>query len=139
MENIVDCVVAIGAVYNITLTKSDVNNAFYANNGKVVIVKFNSVLNRDSIMRGYFKAKDLKLSDVIGGEISSRVYLNDHMTPAANKLNFICRRMLKEKKIDKFFIMHSDVPKVRLTLPDGSIAVHCYEECLKLVEEITPK
>lgn len=136
LQCIPDCVVAIGAVYNVTLSKSDINNAFYINKGKSVIVKFNSVFERDSIMRAYFKSRNLKLCDVIGGDITSRVFLNDHMTPATSKLNALCRRLIKEKKIKKYWLMHADVPKVRLTHPDDSVGMFSYEECLRLLEDI---
>lgn len=133
LDNLLDGIIAIGSSYNVPISKSDVNHVFYANQSRSVIVKFNTVHVRDTIMREYFKTKSLKLSDVIGGEITSRVYLNDHLSPASSRLNALCRRLVKQKKVLKFVMLHSDKPRVRLTLLNGEEATSNYDECLKLL------
>lgn len=132
-DNLLDYVTSIAKFYSIAISKGDIFNVFYINQGRSLIVKFNSVLIRDSIMKEYFKKKDLTLKDVTGRESSSRVYLNDHMTPATGKLNALCKRLLKEKKISKFWLIHSDKPMVRLTCLDGSVVTYDYKECFKLI------
>lgn len=133
LGNLDDCVIAIGKFYDIPVSKGDVHNVFYINRGKSVVVKFNSVPVRDSIMRKYFKNKSLCLKDVMECNVTSRVYLNDHMTPANSKLNALCKRLLKEKKISKYWLVHSDKPMVKLTHLDGSVVNVGYKDCIKLI------
>lgn len=133
LDNLLNCVIAIGTFCNISISNADVNHFFYVNQGRSVIVKFNSVHVRDAIMKEYFRTKSLKLRHVIGGEITSRVYLNDHLSPASSRLNTLCRRLIKQKKVLKFVMLHSDKPMVRLTLLNGEEATSTYDECLKLL------
>lgn len=133
LENLLECVIAIGSFYKIILSNSDINHVFYANQNRSIIVKFNSVHIRDSIMKEYFKTRNLLLKNVIGGEITSRLYLNDHLSPASSRLNMLCRRLIKQQKILKFMMVHSDKPRVRLTLLNGEEVTSSYEECLKLI------
>lgn len=133
LSNLYQCLEDTCLFYKINITKSDVNNICYINKERSVLVKFNSVLIRDDVMRAYFKTKSLKLSDVMETEISSRVYLNDHLPPATSKLNGICRRLYKEKKILKFVLIHSDIPKARLFLADGTEVVYDFDNCFKLL------
>lgn len=133
LRNLHECVSNIASYYDVALSNGDVNNIFYINQGRSVVVKFNCVQTRDSIMKEYFKTKSLKLTDVIGGEISSRVYLNDHLSPASSKLNVLSKRLQKQKKILKFWLPHSDKPVVHLTCLDGSQVIYDYNQCLKLL------
>lgn len=66
---------------------------------KAMLVKFNSVHLRDNLMEEYYKARMLKVCDVVSGDIDSRVYLNDIFSPAAVKLNQMCRSLLQSKII----------------------------------------
>lgn len=133
LNNLHECMSNIASYYDVALSKGDINNIFYINQSRSVVVKLNSVHTRDFIMKEYFKRKTLNLANVIGGEISSRVYLNDHLSPACSKLNLLAKRLLKQKKILKFWLPHSDKPVVHLTCLDGSQVVHDYSQCLKLL------
>lgn len=79
MDNLVDTVAAIGRVYEFEFSKGDFSKIVYTINRKSVIVKFNSALFRVEIMGRYLKSRQLKLSD-----ITNRVYLNEHLSPAVN-------------------------------------------------------
>lgn len=133
LPNLYQCLENICLFYKINISKSDVNNICYINKERSVLVKFNSVLLRDDVMKAYFKTKSLKLCDFMETEISSRVYLNDHLPPATSKLNGVCRRLYKEKKILKFVLIHSDIPKARLFLADGTEVVYDFDKCFKLI------
>lgn len=102
-------------------------------NRKAILVKFNSVFIRDRLMRAYFKSKALKYSDVMGGDIGSRVYLNEYYSPAAGKLNSLCRRLIRQKLISKFRVQNSDRVKAKLTLLDGNEVIYGVEECAELL------
>lgn len=66
------------------------------------------------------------------GDVSSRIFLNDHLTPAASKLVNCCRKMLKRKTIDKFFLINGDLPKVRMTFGNGFERVCDLKQCQKI-------
>ena len=104
------------------------------NGNKLLLIKFNNVGIRDSLMKEYFKTRSLKVKDVLDGEIESRVYLNDHYSPAASNLNFLCRKMLRLNIISKFKIFNSDKLKSKLTLCDGKEVVCDMAECAALLD-----
>lgn len=133
LENLPECVKKIASYCKVAVTDGDINSIFYINQGRSVVAKFNSVKIRDGIMKEYFKTKSLTLADVIGGEILSRVYLNDHLSPAANKLYILAKRLLKQKKILKFWLPPLDKPLVQITCLDGTEVEYDYNQCLNLV------
>lgn len=133
LNNLHELIISIASYYEVALAKGDINNIFYINQGRSIVVKLNSVQTRDSIMKEYFKSKTLNLANVMGGEISSRVYLNDHLSPASSKLQLLAKRLLKQKKILKYWLPHSDKPVVHLTSLDGSQVIYDYSQCLKLL------
>lgn len=89
-EDLDSTIIKIASIFNISVLPIDINHIFYFRNRKAVLVKFNKVSLRDRIMAEYFKI--FKIFDVIVGEIGSRVYLNDHYSPAGSKMNTNCKK-----------------------------------------------
>ncbi|KAI8116596.1 hypothetical protein FF38_14551 [Lucilia cuprina] len=87
LDDLISNVVSLCLFFGITINSKDVYQVCYMNNQKLILVKFDNVSIRDRIMKEYFKTRSLKLCDIMGGEVSSRVYLNDHYSPAASELN----------------------------------------------------
>lgn len=138
LTDLVDPVVALGKVYDVQVCASDINHVCYMNNRKQILLKFNNVMTRDRIMSEYFKTRSLKICDLIsdsrfGGDLVNRVYLNDHYSPSASKLNGLCRKLLRGKIINRFKILHSDRLRAKLTLPDGKDVVYDAVECAALL------
>lgn len=126
-------VIALGNHYSINISEHNLNHVCYMNDGKLLLVKFNNIGLRDLLMKEYFKTRSLKVKDVLGGDIDSRVYLNDHYSPAASNLNSICRKMLRMKIITKFKVLNKDKPKAVLTLCNGKEVVYDLAECADLL------
>lgn len=125
-------VCSLCSFFKIAVSDRDINYVCYINNKRLILAKFNSVSIRDELMRGYFKKKSLNLSDIIGGEICSRVYLNDHFSPAASTLNALCRKLKRNKKIVKYKILNTDKALAKLTLIDGKEVIYNLEKCTEL-------
>lgn len=150
LPDLVAAVVALGAFFNIPVAGHDINHVCYINNKRLILVVFNSVLLRDNIMREYFKTRTLRRSNIIdeilstndepagadpnvGGKITDRVYLNDHFSPAASKLNASCRKLLHDKVILKYKLYNNDKLRADLTLPSGKmVEVRDVVGCSKL-------
>lgn len=124
----------IGKIYNLDISTHDINYACYFNNRKSVLYKFNNVFLRDNLMREYFKSRSLKLCDVIGGDINSRLYLNDHYSPAAGRLHTLCRKLLQKKIITKYKVLNADKVKASLTMSDGRIMTCNFSECASFLD-----
>ncbi|XP_046803460.1 uncharacterized protein LOC124419115 [Lucilia cuprina] len=133
----VDPIIKIGLIYNVPVLPVDINHAFYFKNQKAILFKFNNVFVRDRIMVEYFKTRALKLCDVIGGDIDSRIYLNDHHSPAAGRLNIVCKKLIRKKVISKFRILNGDRLQVRLTMSDGKNSICDSAECIALLNNGT--
>lgn len=91
LENLSSTIISLCSFFDIDISSKDIYHACYLNNKRLILVKFNNVSIRDQIMKEYFKSRSLKVFDVIGGDINTRVYLNDHFSPAASNLNLLCR------------------------------------------------
>lgn len=138
LDDILKAVIAVAAVFNVLLTKQDINHACYINRKKQILVKLNSVSARDEIMRSYFKTRTLRVCDVLdgpGGDITSRVYLNDHYTPSAGYLNSLCKKLRRLNIIMKFKILNGDKTRAKLIFPDGKETVRDINECALLLNE----
>lgn len=125
-------IVNIAKLCKVDLNPADIQHCCYIFGGRAVLVKFNSVHLRDTIMANYFRSNRIALKDVINTEVSSRIFLNDHLTPAASKLVNTCRKMLRSSKINKYVLINGDVPKVRLTFANGSERVCDMEMCERM-------
>lgn len=164
LSNLTAPIIELGSFYKVPVSRYDINHVCYINKKKSVLVKFNSVFVRDEIMKMYFKAiktQPLLISDLVklaendgvnsiqveasnehGSQngidavrISKRVFLNDHHSPAAGKLNAVCRQLLKTKVIAKFRVLDADKPKVKLTMSDGKEVVADNTYCAALLKE----
>ncbi|KNC22124.1 hypothetical protein FF38_08091 [Lucilia cuprina] len=133
LDDLVATAIKICSHYNINVTRGDINYVCYMHNRKALLVKFNSVHLRDCVMKEYYKTRTLKVCDVMGGDIDRRVYLNDHHSPAAAKLNMICRRLLRLKVITKYKILNADKVKAKLTLSDNDEVIYNIKECAELL------
>ncbi|XP_061390345.1 uncharacterized protein LOC133325636 [Musca vetustissima] len=80
----------IFAFCNVTVSSADIQHICYMSKGKSVLVKLNSVYLRDTIMANYHKSNQILLNDIVGGDVNSRVYLNDHLTQTSSKLLYLC-------------------------------------------------
>lgn len=123
----------IGELVGVNLNPMDINHCCFIKKRSCMLVKFNNVQLRDNLMKNYFKKQPLKLNQIIGGDIESRVYLNDNLSPASSKLQYLCRRLLKERKIHKFQLLNMDSPKAKITKPDGSVILIDTEESEKML------
>ncbi|KAI8114869.1 hypothetical protein CVS40_12799 [Lucilia cuprina] len=121
IEKIRENTIKIAKFVGVDISLSDINHCCYIKHRKYFIVKLNSVQLRDTIMKNYHKSEPLLLNKIIGGTIESRIYLNDNLSPASGKLNYLCRKLLSEKKIKKFYLLNMDNPKAKILMLDGKI------------------
>lgn len=129
IHNLREPVIKIAQICKVDLHPADIQHCCYIYGGKTVLVKLNSVHARDAIMANYFRAHNILLKDVLNTEIQSRIYLKDHLTPAAANLINICRNLRDRKKIHKYVLINGDVPKVRVTFVNGAERVRTLEQC----------
>ena len=134
LTNLSTAVVKLCSFYDISITDRDINQVSYMNNKRLVLVKFINVSVRDSVMYRYYKQRSLTVKNILGGELTSRVYLNDHYSPAASELNKLCRKLMREKIIFKFKIFDADNVKAKLTMADGKDLVCDLDGCAALLE-----
>lgn len=72
------------------------------------------------IMKSYRSKYDLTLKKIIPTEKEDpRVFLNDHHTPIVSKFRYYCRKLIKDKKIQKFEMMNWDNPRAKVVFFDG--------------------
>lgn len=136
-------IINLASFYEISISPQDVNLAFYTNNKKSVLVKFNSVFLRDQIMKEYFKSiksQPLKASDFITDPkipsklLDRRIFLNDHYSPATGKLNALCLKLRQNKIVNKFKIINAAKPMAVLTMPDNNVLERDYNGCAELMK-----
>lgn len=137
--NIRKAVLSICQILNGNVTESDLNVCCYINNRRSVLVKFNSLLKRNIIMQNYFKKKNLTESEVFNNNGKNRIYLNDHLTENGGKLSKLCRIMRRRNIIEKFRILNSDLPRVKIHLKDNSEKIFVYDECLQFFNQQSEK
>lgn len=125
--------------YNVQLSDSAIQQVFYMSNKKLVMVRFNDISVRDKLMSEYFKSRNLKLCNVIGGDIQNRVFLNDHLTPAAGKLNSLCRKLLQKRVVTRYRVLNGDKLLARLTLSNGKEVTFSAEGCADLLSDAAPE
>lgn len=106
--------------HNINITISDVYNCYWINKKKLLLVKFNSLLIRDALMRNYHLKRDLTLQDVFPCNISSRIYLNDNNPDVLRKMIVYSRKLQKDNLITSF----------KINYKSEEIAIHNIDESL---------
>lgn len=132
INNLHETVISIFAHYKINADIRDINHCFYIQKGRSVLMKLNNVQLRDELMKAYFKTRSLQLSDIIGTQLAARVYMNDHLTPACNKLQTICWNLRKDAKISWFRVLNGDMPSAKIKLPDGTLKQLNFQQCCDL-------
>lgn len=146
LKNIKNTLIDLASFYEISVTHQDINLAFYTNNKKSVLVKFNSISVRDDIMREYFKSiksQPLKASDFITDQripaklLERRIYLNDHYSPAAGKLNSICLKLRQNKAIKKFKLVNSVKPIAKMMMPDDKVVERDCAGCVEQLKSVS--
>lgn len=135
LTNLNSTVISLCSFYGVKVFDRDINYVSYMRNNKNILVKFNNVLLRDCVMNNYFKTRSLLVKNVLGGDIMNRVYLNDHFSPAASKLNHLCCKLLRQKTISKFKIINADLVKAKLIMPDGKTMICDMGECSNLFDD----
>lgn len=136
LDDLVSHVIALGSFFKVDLTRRDINHVCYINKRKQILVKLNTIECRDEIMKQYFKTRSLRVCDVLSGrgsDITTRVYLNDHYTPAAGYLNSICNKLRRQNIITRFNILNGDKASVKLFFPDGKVMIKDVDECALLL------
>lgn len=172
IKNLRKPVLKIAVLCNVSLQHTDIQHCCYMAGGEVVLVKFNSIYLRDTIMANYFKIKSIYLKDILGdddkhvgdverngcdgvenggggvgygnggadrvndgSDIEKRIFLNDHLTPIASKLVYLCRDLKRKQIILKFTHINTDVPKVKITFRDKSIKVWNMDQLTQFLNE----
>lgn len=135
IANLREPIIKIGNKCNVDISNADIHHCTYFRGDKAVLVKFNSVQVRDQIMINYHKNIAIALKDIIGGNIESRIYLNDHLTPAAKKLVDVCKQLKLNQNIKKYTHLNYDIPKARIEMVDGTVSVFNYDQCLNMFNE----
>lgn len=144
MDKIRDYVIKIAQLVGVNVSMQDINHCCYIKGSKCILVKFNSVYLRDLVMKNYFKSQPLMLENILGvagmnevGDINTaetRVYLKDNLSPASKKLHYICRKLLMQQKIKKFYIKNMDNPKAKVYKLDGSLVYLDIQQCADLLD-----
>lgn len=122
-------------VLEVDIQPYDINLCAWTRNKKVVLVKFNSVKKRDELTAKYFENKNLKVNQLVDdyADVEARVFINDHLTPMAANLQYLCHKLKDADKIKKFRIRNMIVPEAKLFFPDGTEKVVKQEELLKMI------
>lgn len=121
LDNLYDTVPKIGKVFQLDIQPHDIGVCSWIRNQKMVLVKFNSIRKRDKLMKRYYNTRNLELGQIVETDIQKRIYLNDNMTPMVAKLNYLCRKLLKSRKITKFRVYNTNIPEAKVTLYDGTV------------------
>lgn len=125
-------VVSLCFYLKVEIMPHDVLNVFYIRRKSAILVKFAQITTRDRIMSAYFKTKSLKKSDIVGGDDSNRIYLNDNYSPLAYKLFRMCWKLVKEKKIHYFSMINRENLKCKIKLLNGDTKTISFLECFEL-------
>ncbi|XP_046806469.1 uncharacterized protein LOC124419811 [Lucilia cuprina] len=152
MDSIRSYVMKIGQLVGVAVTMTDINHCCYLKKQKCILIKFNSVYIRDSIMKKYYESQPLLLKDVmdncdvggadkngvgdqnVGGDVESRIYLKDNLSPVSKRLKYICQKLLLKKQISKFYLKNMDNPKAKIFKSDGSFEYLDIQQCADLLD-----
>lgn len=75
-----------------------------------VLIKFTKKAFRDAVFFPYIKKRELILSDVLDcGGLTSRIYLNEHLSKEQGEVIKQCRSLKEDKKIHRFFLRDGDI------------------------------
>lgn len=133
IRNLREPVTKVAQLCNVQLHPCDIQHCCYIYGGKTILVKFNSIHIRDKIMANYFRTS-IRLKDIVDCDVQSRIYLKDHLTPAAARLVNTCRKLRDRKKVHKYVLINGDVPMVRLTFQDGNEIDQNADQCQEMLD-----
>lgn len=131
IANLENAIKNLCAFFSITIEQRDLQHVCYMHKKGSVLVKFCNVYTRDKLMAAYIKKRNLKLNDIDKSGITTRVYLNDHFGPHASRMNYICKQLLRIKKITKYKVYNADRPTVSVTFANGQQDSMNFEKCLE--------
>lgn len=84
------------SILGVDININNIYNCYWLGDKKNVIVKFNSLLVRDSIMKKYLEKKNLLVSQILQGyDCSSRVYFNNNYPFNILKMLLYSRKLKK--------------------------------------------
>lgn len=124
---------AVNSICNhlqVELIPGDIVDAMYIRNHHAVLVKFGRVGKRDKLMSAYFKYKSLKVSDAVGGNDNSRIYINDNYSTLATKLLKTCWKLKSDKKINGYSIINRETLKVKILMANNESKTFDFQECI---------
>lgn len=110
------------SILGVDITLNDIFNCHWLGDKKNVIIKFNSLLIRDMVMKKYFQSKNLLLSQLLQGyNCESRVYFNNNYPTNTRRL-LLYSRKLKKLKLIQDFKMDFKKSVINVHLKDNSSA-----------------
>ncbi|KAI8125450.1 hypothetical protein FF38_08041 [Lucilia cuprina] len=118
-DELYECIFKIAKTLDLELNHNDINFCTFIQNKTSILVKLNSVYKRDKLMHNYFISHNLQLSNIFETAKDERIYINDHLSPLASKINFWCRKLIKADKIKKFRIIRKNMPQAKVTFLTG--------------------
>lgn len=118
-----DVVEGIANYLEVDMSYYDINTVFRLHKNKdnhipSIMIGFHSKLTRDAVFNQYLKKRTMKLSDVNMNGSSSRLYLNEHLTPKYSKLVKSAKDLKSSGAITKVY-SRNGIPMV---VPDGQSA-----------------
>ncbi|KNC31776.1 hypothetical protein FF38_02906 [Lucilia cuprina] len=78
-------------------------------------------------------AVDNDVANVVVRDV--RVYLRYNLSLASRRLQYICRKLLLQKKIKKFHLINMDVPKAKIFKLDGNVTYLNIGQCAELLDD----
>ncbi|KNC24264.1 hypothetical protein FF38_12380 [Lucilia cuprina] len=131
LQNLTETVKSLCSYLKVDIMPDDILNVVYIRKRNAVLVKFGRISTRDKIMSQYFQEKSLNRSHVEGGNICTRVYLNDNYSSLAQKFLRICWKLAKDNRITHYSIINRELLKAKLTMPNGDIRTMTFNECIE--------
>lgn len=135
-ENLASLVVETGKILNTTILQSDICDVFRINTksetGKPIIVKLNSVLLRDKLLRNVKKynkenkENKLNTSTLLLNGAKKPIYITENLSSQSNRLFYIARGYAKEKGFKFCWTSHG---KIYLRKAEGAPAIRVEKEC----------
>lgn len=127
-RDLLQVVIEIGSHYNVHISTSDIYFCRWIKIGKMqksVLVQFINLFIKEDLMKKYMASKNLKTSHIPTiGQISedNRIFINYQLAPDVNALMLYCRKLLKMKRIKKFFVDFKEAT-AKVTCLDDSITI----------------
>lgn len=118
--------------HNVGLSVSDIYSVFWIKRSKLLLVKFNSLIHRDQLMKTYHQKKSLALRDVIDCDIASRVYLNDNHPDDLRRMLVYARKLRKLNLVQSFSIDYKH-ESVKMVSADGRVS--SFDDFKKMLTE----